>query len=215
MRKIVYCSILLLVCLVCVSCSQERQRPYADAVSEDTENTTVYPFIMTTSTIEETTTRETSTEKPTEKPTIPPATSSAAPIVTTIPSTTTAPPLPTQPTKPKLTVEIEDALIDQFVQLHAPDILAIEEKHDENIEAIHKESEEYELNALIQLRQLKEMGYENTGLYQSTLSQIENRRQQFSQEFEQENTRYENEKAALLAQIQAEIDQYIDQNFEA
>lgn len=84
MRKIVYCSILLLVCLVCVSCFREKQRPYADAVSEDTENTTVYPFIMTTSTIEETTTRETSTEKPTEKPTIPPTTSSAAPIVTTI-----------------------------------------------------------------------------------------------------------------------------------
>mgnify|MGYP007076791527 CR=1 FL=1 len=219
MRKIAVLSILLCVCLVCLSCSRGLQEPpYTDPVSEETETTTVDPPVTTTPVTEETTAQAPSTEKAVEKPvtfpTLPPTIATAAPITTAAPPTTAAPTVPPQPTKPPLTLEIEDAVIDHFVQLHASDIQAIEEKHEANIAAIIRESEEYELDAMIKLRQLRELGYENTGAYQTALTQIEYGRQQITQKYNQENTRYENEKMALLYQMQAEIDQYLYENFE-
>lgn len=124
---------------------------------------------------------------------------------------------PTTPTKPILTDDIESQLIELFVQKHSVELQDIEDRHSIAINALDKESSDFEAYYLVRVRQINEkyanMGQTGSGTHNSELRVLENQRAGIVNRKNAENERYKKEKDALVQLISGEMQQYIDENF--
>lgn len=124
---------------------------------------------------------------------------------------------PTTSTKPILTNDIESRLIELFVQKHSVELQDIEDRHSVAINALDKESSDFEVYYFVRVKQINEK-YANMGLtgsdpHNSELRALENKRADIASRRNAEIERYKKEKDALIQLITSEMQQYIDENF--
>lgn len=124
---------------------------------------------------------------------------------------------PTTSTKPILTDDIESQLIELFVQKHSVELQDIEDRHSVAINAIDKESSDFEVYYFVRVKQINEkyanMGLTGSGPHNSELRALENKRADIANRRNAEIERYKKEKDALIQLITSEMQQYIDENF--
>lgn len=223
MKKVI-CGLLAFVyALLLCSCSGEKTYTKEEWEALQSHEATKQSSISTTSGSNIRQPNETTQKKTTTKKDITVKTEEKSQNKTESPTETSAQTTqifrtnPTTSTKPILTDDVESQLIELFVQKHSVELQDIEDRHSAAINALDKESSDFEVYYFVRVKQINEkyanMGLTGSGPHNSELRALENKRADIASRRNAEIERYKKEKDALIQLITSEMQQYIDENF--
>ena len=121
-------------------------------------------------------------------------------------------------TKPKLTDEIQNKIVDMIVQKHSSELNAIEVRHSTASEQLQKEAELFEVEYMVRRRKIDEqyanMGLTGSGAHMAAIRALDNQKSDIDNKIKAENDRYEKEREAFVLSLLPEIKQYIEENYD-
>lgn len=223
MKKVICGLLVFAYALLLCSCSGEKMYTKEELGASQSHEATKQSSISTTSGSNIRQPNETTQKKTTTKKDITVKTEEKSQNKTESPTETSAQTTqifrtnPTTSTKPILTDDVESQLIELFVQKHSVELQDIEDRHSAAINALDKESSDFEVYYFVRVKQINEkyanMGLTGSGPHNSELRALENKRADIANRRNAEIERYKKEKDALIQLITSEMQQYIDENF--
>lgn len=223
MKKVICGLLVFAYALLLCSCSGEKMYTKEEWGASQSHEATKQLSISTTSGSNIRQPNETTQKKTTTKKDITVKTEEKSQNKTESPTETSAQTTqifrtnPTTSTKPILTDDVESQLIELFVQKHSVELQDIEDRHSAAINALDKESSDFEVYYFVRVKQINEkyanMGLTGSGPHNSELRALENKRADIANRRNAEIERYKKEKDALIQLITSEMQQYIDENF--